>query len=140
MSNNAMEEQHTILVVDDEKVIRDGCTLALKPEGYRVLTAENGQQALELLAKEPVHVVLCDLKMPVMGALEVLQEMGLKYPDIPVIIITGHGTVDDAVECMKRGAYDFITKPFRKETILITIKRALEWKKMQGELAALKKQ
>jgi signal transduction histidine kinase len=120
-----MEEQSTILVVDDEKVIRDGCTLALKPEGYRVATAENGQQALELLARETVQVVLCDLKMPVMGALEVLEEMGVKYPDIPVIIITGHGTVDDAVECMKKGAYDFITKPFRLDHLILCVRRAL---------------
>jgi two-component system phosphate regulon sensor histidine kinase PhoR len=137
MENTLMEEHYTVLVVDDEKVIRDGCVLSLQPEGYRVLTAENGQQALDLLAKEPVNVVLCDLKMPVMGALEVLQEMGLKYPDIPVIIITGHGTVDDAVECMKRGAYDFITKPFRLDHLILCVRRALTKQRLERQAREL---
>jgi signal transduction histidine kinase len=132
-----MEEHFTVLVVDDEKVIRDGCSLTLKPEGYHVATAENGRQALELLAREPVHVVLCDLKMPVMGALEVLEEMGAKYPDIPVIIITGHGTVDDAVECMKKGAYDFITKPFRLDHLTLCVRRALEKQRLERQAREL---
>jgi len=135
-----MEEQSTILVVDDEKVIRDGCTLALKPEGYRVATAENGQQALELLARENVEVVLCDLKMPVMGALEVLEVMGEKYPDIPVVIITGHGTVDDAVECMKRGAYDFITKPFRLDHLILCVRRALTKQRLERQARELEEE
>ncbi len=128
-----MEEQYTVLVVDDEKVIRDGCALTLKPEGYLVATAENGQKALEVLARETVHVVLCDLKMPVMGALEVLEEMGAKYPHIPVIIITGHGTVDDAVECMKKGAYDFVTKPFRLDHLTLCVRRALEKQRLERQ-------
>ena len=119
MNSSVMEEPTTILVVDDEKVIRDGCILALKPEGYRVTTAENGQEALEVLARESVQVVLCDLKMPVMGALEVLEEMAKHYPDIPVIIMTGHGTVDNAVECMHKGAYDFVTKPFSIDHLIL---------------------
>ena len=125
MNSSVMEEPTTILVVDDEKVIREGCVLALKPEGYRVATAENGQQALEVLARESVQVVLCDLKMPVMGALEVLEVMAKDYPDIPLIIITGHGTVDNAVECMRKGAYDFITKPFRLDHLILCVRRAL---------------
>ena len=121
-----MTDQYTILVVDDEKVLRDGCTLVLKPEGYRVLTAANGQEALEQLAAEPVNVVLCDLKMPVMGALEVLEQTSVRYPGIPVIIMTGLGTVADAVECMKKGAYDFVTKPFSIDHLILVVKRALE--------------
>ncbi len=121
-----MTEKFTVLVVDDEKVIRDGCTLILKSEGYQVLTAENGQVALDVLGAQPVNVVLCDLKMPVMDALEVLEVTCAQYPDIPVIIITGHGTVDDAVECMKKGAYDFVTKPFRIDPLILCVKRALE--------------
>ena len=93
-----MSAQETVLVVDDEKVIRDGCNRILSPEGFQVLTAENGQDALEVLDRQPANVILCDLKMPVMGALEVLEEVGQRYPDIPVIIITGHGTVESAVD------------------------------------------
>ena len=116
----------TVLVVDDEKVVRDGCSRILSPEGFQVLTAENGQDALEVLDRQPTNVILCDLKMPVMGALEVLEEVGQRYPDIPVIIITGHGTVESAVDCMKKGAYDFITKPFRADHVVLVVKRALE--------------
>lgn len=121
-----MNEPYTILVVDDEAVLRDGCTLILKPEGYRVTTAANGQEALEKLASEPVNVVLCDLKMPVMGALGVLERASVLYPGIPVIIMTGLGTVADAVECMKKGAYDFVTKPFSIDHLCLVVRRALE--------------
>lgn len=117
---------HTVLVVDDEKVIRDGCSRLLGREGYSVLTAVNGQEALEVLASESVDLILCDLVMPVMGALEVLEEVKAKHPDLPLIIITGHGTVSNAVEAMKRGAYDFITKPFRADHMILVINRALE--------------
>ena len=115
---------HTILVVDDEKVIRDGCSRLLSREGYTVLTAVNGQEALEMLATEPVDLILCDLVMPVMGAFEVLEEVKIKHPELPLIIITGHGTVSNAVEAMKNGAYDFITKPFRADHMALVIKRA----------------
>lgn len=135
-----MAEPETVLVVDDEKVIRDGCTLILRPEGYRVLTAENGQQALEMLATEAVDLILCDLKMPVMGALEVLNEVGRHHPQIPVIIITGHGTVDDAVQCMKQGAYDFVTKPFRIDHLTLCVRRALEKQRLERQARELEEE
>jgi signal transduction histidine kinase len=135
-----MGEEYTVLVVDDEKVIRDGCTLILKSEGYRVATAKNGREALEILEREPVNVVLCDLKMPVMGALEVLEQANLRFPDIPIIIITGHGTVDDAVECMKKGAYDFVTKPFRIDPLNLCIKRALEKQSLERQTRRLQEE
>ena len=121
-----MVEQETVLVVDDERVVRDGCCRILKPEGLKVLTAENGQEALEALEREAVNVVLCDLKMPIMGALGVLERVRESHPTIPVIIITGHGTIESAVDCMKRGAYDFITKPFRADHLILVVRRALE--------------
>ena len=121
-----MAENCTILVVDDEEVLRQGCSRVLQSEGFRPITAANGREALERMAMEPVNVVLCDLKMPVMGALGVLEEAGVRYPDIPVIIMTGLGTVADAVECMKKGAYDFITKPFGIDHLTLVVRRALE--------------
>jgi signal transduction histidine kinase len=124
-------EIQTILVVDDEKVIRDGCTRFLSSEGFRVLTAANGQEALDVMAREPVDVILCDLKMPVKGAIEVLDEVAVSHPDVPLIIITGHGTVANAVECMKKGAYDFITKPFRPDHLVLVVKRALEKQELE---------
>ena len=120
-----------ILVVDDEKAIRDGCHRVLTGKGYDVFTAENGQQALDMLGKKPVDIILLDLKMPVMNGEEVLEKSHDRYPDIPVIIITGHGTVDTAVECMKKGAYDFITKPFQIDEFILTIKRAAEKRRLE---------
>ncbi|MFA5112329.1 MAG: response regulator, partial [Desulfobaccales bacterium] len=121
-----MSDQYTVLVVDDEEVLRLGCGRVLKSEGYRVTTAANGKEALDLLAAAPVNVILCDLKMPVMGALEVLEEVSERFPGIPVIIMTGLGTVADAVECMKKGAYDFVTKPFSIDHLTMVVRRALE--------------
>lgn len=117
---------YTVLVVDDEKVIRDGCSRLLGREGYHILTAENGLEALNLLTREAVDVILCDLVMPVLGAFEVLEEVKSTHPDLPLIIITGHGTVANAVEAMKKGAYDFITKPFRADHLALVLNRALE--------------
>jgi signal transduction histidine kinase len=126
-----MSQAVRILVVDDEKPIREGCRRVLTPKGYEVTTAENGEIALEILAKEPTDVVLLDLKMPAMGGEELLQIAGKEYPDIPIIIITGHGTVDTAVDCMKHGAYDFITKPFQVDEFLLTVRRAAEKRKLE---------
>ena len=121
-----MNEKIKIMVVDDEKVVRDGCHRVLTGRGYEVIPAENGQIALDILANDAVDMILLDLKMPVLSGEEVLEITGKRYPDIPVIIITGHGTVDTAVECMKKGAYDFVTKPFQIDQFLLTITRAAE--------------
>ncbi len=126
-----MDEKTKVLVVDDERVVRDGCHRVLSGKGYEVATAENGKQALDILAREPVDLILLDLKMPVMSGEEVLGITSTEYKDIPVIIITGHGTVDTAVECMKKGAYDFITKPFQIEEFLLTVTRAAEKRKLE---------
>lgn len=117
---------HTVLIVDDEQVIREGCRRLFTSEGYRVLAAANGQEALDILASEEIDAILCDLKMPVMGAVEVLEEISRRCPNIPVIIITGQGTVPNAVECIKKGAYDFITKPFRADHLALVTKRAID--------------
>ncbi len=126
-----MDEKTRVLVVDDEKVVRDGCLRVLSGKGYEVATAENGKQALELLAENSTDLILLDLKMPVMSGEEVLEITRTDYRDIPVIIITGHGTVDTAVECMKKGAYDFITKPFQIDEFLLTVSRAAEKRKLE---------
>ncbi|MBW1980658.1 MAG: response regulator [Deltaproteobacteria bacterium] len=136
----AAEQAEIILVVDDERVVREGCSRILTPEGYQVLTAVNGKEALDLLPANPVNLLLCDLKMPVLGAIEVLEETTQTYPDIPVIIITGHGTVESAVECMKKGAYDFITKPFRADHLVLLVKRALEKQALEREARRLQEE
>lgn len=126
-----MDETTKILVVDDEKVIRDGCRRVLSDQECVVVCAENGQEAMSILAEELVDIVLLDLKMPVMSGEEVLEQACELYPDIPFIIITGHGTIDTAVACMKKGAYDFITKPFQIDQFIMTIKRASEKRNLE---------
>ncbi len=126
-----MAEKTRVLVVDDEKVVREGCRRVLSGKKYEIFTAENGKQALEILAEENVDIMLLDLKMPVMGGEEVLEKTRDAYPDIPVIVITGHGTVDTAVECMKKGAYDFITKPFQIDQFRITVERAADKRRLE---------
>jgi len=121
-----MAVEHTVLIVDDEKVIREGYSRVLEAEGFRVLTASDGREALHLMAAENVSVMLCDFKMPVMGAIEVLEETSAKYPDVPVIVITGYGTVDKIVECMRKGAYYFIGKPIRAEHLVELTKAAIK--------------
>ena len=126
-----MNESITILVADDERAIRDGCHRVLTAGGYKVLAAEDGRAALEILSQDPVDILLLDLKMPVMGGEEVLEIVRKEYANIPVIIITGHGTVDTAVACMKKGAYDFITKPFQIDPFLMIIARAAEKRRLE---------
>jgi signal transduction histidine kinase len=135
-----MDESIKILVVDDEKVVRDGCRRVLSGQGYEIATAANGQLAMDLLSGEDVDMILLDLKMPVMGGEEVLEQTREKYPDIPVIIITGHGTIDTAVDCMKKGAYDFITKPFQIDQFLMTVHRAAEKRRLEQKTRLYEKE
>jgi DNA-binding NtrC family response regulator len=92
----------------------------------------------KLLQEAHYDLVISDLKMPLVDGIDLIDIIKKISPRLPIIIITAYGTIETAEEAIQKGAYDFITKPFRKETILITIKRALEWKNMQDELAALK--
>ena len=116
----------TVLVVEDEKAIREGLRRLLSREGYQVLTAENGLEALDIVGSNTIDVILCDLKMPVMGAIEVLEKVGESRPELPVIIVTGQGTPENAMECRIKGAYDLITKPFRISDVFSIIKCAIE--------------
>ena len=110
--------------MDDEARFRDTCCRLLTGRGYEVATAENGQIALDIVSKSRVDIIILDLKIPVMSGEEVLEVIAKEYPDIPVVIITGNGTIDTAVECMKKGAYDFLTKPFQVDQLLFIIRRA----------------
>ena len=121
----------TILLVDDEKWVRDSSQRLLKESGYEVIPAEHGQRALDFLSKNPVDLILLDLKMPVMSGEEFLQALPPQHADVPVIVITGHGSLDIAVTCMKKGVYDFITKPFDIPQLLHSIERALEKRNLE---------
>ena len=117
-------KQATILVADDEQNLRRVLAAHLLKAGYQVLTADDGQNALDILEKQEVNVVVTDLKMPGLDGMEVLRQVQQKFPGIPVLILTAHGTVDNAVQAVKAGAFDYITKPFDKNELLSTIAKA----------------
>src|SRR5512139_1883546 len=96
----------------------------LKREGYEVTTAADGEQALGVLHKTPVHVVVTDLVMPKVGGMDLLRRVGADFPDVPVIVITAHGSVDSAVAALKAGAFDYITKPFEQDELRKVIAKA----------------
>jgi DNA-binding NtrC family response regulator len=130
-----------ILVVDDEpNMLRLLKTILMDKTGYEVTTTNNPLEVSKLLQEDHYALVVTDLKMPLVDGIDLIGIVKTIDPTMPIIVITAYGTIETAEEAIQKGAYDFITKPFRKETILITIKRALEWKRMQGELAELKKQ
>ena len=128
-----------ILVVDDEpNMLRLLKTILMDKTGYEVDTTNNPLEVEKMLKEQPYDLVVTDLKMPLVDGIDLIDIIKKIDAQIPIIIITAYGTMETADEAIQKGAYDFITKPFRKENILITIKRGLEWKRMQGELAALK--
>ena len=115
-----------VLVVDDDPAIREALARTLEKLGFAVLLAEDGQAGLDRLREGGVHIILADLQMPKVSGQELLRAAKTLAPDVEVIVITGHGTVEDAVEAMKEGAYDFITKPFKRVQLEQTIRRAAE--------------
>jgi signal transduction histidine kinase len=121
-----MESKGRILVVDDEPGIRMGCQRALGSEGYEVDTAADGEEALHKLERQAYDLVLLDVMMPGIGGLEMLEQIGELDPNIVCIVITGYATVELAVQAIKRGAYDFIAKPFDSDTLLLTVNQGME--------------
>lgn len=128
-----------LLVIDDEpNMLRLLKTILMDKTGFTVITTNNPLEVQSLLRQEPFDLVITDLKMPLVDGLDLIAIIKKIDVHLPIIIITAYGTSEIADEALKKGAYDFIVKPFRKETILITVKRALEWKRLQEELEALK--
>ena len=128
------DEIDTILIVDDEPFIRKFLSKYLSGKNYSIVTADNGENALEKLDSEPFDLVLTDLRMPKMGGRELLQIMSENYPEIPKIVLTGYGTSEDIILALQTGAYDFLTKPITDFGILDhSIKRALERKRLNDE-------
>ena len=118
--------KQTVLIVDDQESIGLALSRLLSKEGYEVLLANEGEEALDILRENKVNVILSDLKMPKMDGLRLLKASKLIKPEVEVILITAHGTIEKAVGAMKDGAYDFITKPFKKIVIANMIRKAIE--------------
>ena len=119
-----------VLIVDDEKNIRSGLGRALEMDGYRTLLAADGQEALDVIGEEEIDLVIADLKMPRVSGQELLRRVVDQYPSVPVIILTGHGTIETAVQAMRDGAYDFLTKPVSLERLSLLARRALSTREL----------
>jgi two-component system response regulator PilR (NtrC family) len=128
-----------ILVVDDESSMRQLLEIALGKEGYRVKAADSGQKAVKVLGKDSFDLVISDIRMPDMTGVEVLRTVKELNPEIPVIMITAYASTETAVEALRLGAYDYITKPFKIEELKNTISNALERRRLKEEVTHLKR-
>ncbi len=121
-----MADQHTVLLVDDDDSLRRVVEYNLREDGYRVIAAADGSAALRDFQSASVDLVLTDVRMPDMDGLELLTRLKAVQPDLPVIVLTAHGTIDSAVEAMKLGAFDYLTKPFNRDQLKAAVRKALE--------------
>lgn len=128
-----------ILIIDDEKAIRKTLIEILSFEGYKLDEAADGEEGLKKFKEKTYDVVLCDIKMPKLDGIEFLQKAGEINPDTPIIMISGHGNIETAVEAVKKGAYDFISKPPDLNRLLITIRNAMEKTTLVTETKVLKR-
>src|SRR6476659_1329829 len=128
-----------ILVIDDEAAIRDSLRMTLEYEGYEFSGAATGQEGLALAERDPPDLVLLDVKMPGMDGLEVLDRLRATTDAVPVIVVSGHGTISTAVEATKKGAFDFIEKPFASDRVLVSVRNALDQRRLRDENKSLRK-
>jgi two-component system, NtrC family, nitrogen regulation response regulator NtrX len=128
-----------ILIIDDEKAIRKTLSEILSYEGYKIDEAGDGEEGYRKLKEKEYDVILCDIKMPKMDGIEFLEKAKEANPDIPIIMISGHGTIETAVEAVKKGAYDYISKPPDLNRLLITIRNAMDKTSLVAEAKVLKR-
>src|SRR3977135_3746535 len=128
-----------ILVIDDEAAIRDSLRMTLEYEGDEVRGAGTGQEGLALAERDAPDLVLLDVKMPGMDGIEVLERLRNMNESVPVVVVSGHGTISTAVEATKKGAFDFIEKPFASERVLVSLRNALDSRQLRDENRSLKK-
>jgi len=132
--------KRTILIADDEKNIRNGLQIALEDEGYEVLLAADGDEAWSMITKNNVDLLLSDLRMPGLSGQDLLKKVSSSYPMLPVIILTGHGTIESAVDAMRNGAIDFVTKPLNLDRMFLIIRRAFANQDLYDQNSALKQE
>jgi two-component system nitrogen regulation response regulator NtrX len=128
-----------ILVIDDEAGIRDSLRMMLEYEGYEFVGAATGQEGLALVEREAPDLVLLDVKMPGMDGLEVLDRLHASHETLPIVVVSGHGTISTAVDATKKGAFDFIEKPFASDRVLVSLRNALDQRRLKDENRSLKK-
>ena len=127
-----------ILVVDDEFLLRDSIRIVLEKEGYEVFTAADGEEAMEQLEAGLPQVVISDIKMPKTDGIELLKTIKSEHPEVEVVMLTGYPTIEAAVNAIKLGAYDYVTKPFKISSLNLTLAQALEKQRLSREVGELK--
>ena len=127
-----LPERKQVLIVDDEPNLRKILSAQLTRDGYDVMIAEDGAQGLAMLRENHIDMVITDLKMPKVDGMTLLKEALREDPELPVVMITAHGTVDTAVEALKSGAFDYFTKPFDKDEVRQIVAKALKTKELSG--------
>src|SRR5919198_6169539 len=132
-----LPEKKQVLIVDDEPNLRKILAAQLSRDGYDVLLAEDGEQGLALLREHHIDLVVTDLKMPKVDGMTLLREALAEQPELPIVMITAHGTVDTAVEALKLGAFDYPTKPFDKDEVRQVVAKALKTKALADVEATL---
>ena len=140
MKKNKIVTSKKVLILDDEPNMRHMLTMLLEKADYRVTGGENGQEGLSLLAADVFDFILCDIKMPVMDGMKFLQKSAKSRGDATIIMMSAFGVIDTAIEAMKCGAYDFISKPFKTDEVLLTLKKAEERENLKSENKQLKAQ
>ena len=128
-----------ILIIDDEKAIRKTLSEILAYEGFKMDDAENGEEGLKKIQEKSYDLILCDIKMPKVDGMEFLEKCQQLQPDVPIIMISGHGTIETAVEAVKKGAFDYVAKPPDLNRLLITIRNALDKQTLVAETRVLKR-
>lgn len=129
----------SILIIDDEKAIRKTLTEILSFEGYKIDEAADGEEGLKRFTEKNYDLVLCDIKMPKLDGIEFLERAKMLHPDVPIIMISGHGNIDTAVEAVKKGAFDYISKPPDLNRLLITLRNATEKQELVTQTKVLKR-
>jgi len=127
-----------VLVVDDETAIREAIRMTLEYEGYRVDEARSGQDGIDKAVKTPYDAILLDIKMPVLDGIEVLENLKEQRVAAPVVMVSGHGDISTAVECTKRGAFDFLEKPLNRDKLLLSVRNAVRTQKLEEEVGELR--
>ena len=120
------EAKRVILIVDDEEGLREGLSKLLEDEGYAVLSAENGEQALEILQASHIDLVLTDMRMPGMNGIELLKNIRERYGQLGVIILTGYGQIESYIEAMNFGAIEYVSKPFKVNELKFIVHKVLD--------------
>src|ERR1043166_6061360 len=127
-----------VMIVDDEEVLRDVLEVVLRREGFDVLLAASGEEALNFLDTEEVDLAILDVMLPGISGIDTLRAIRIANPNLPVVVITAFSSIDGAIEAMKHGAFHYIPKPFKNEEVVLTVNKALEQRRLSRENERLK--